>query len=88
MASSSSTKATAVAVLSAAVDKEDGSGAVNTAGEFVVHSKHTCDKCFQRPILGQRYTSAAPHSNFDLCARCYETHTGPAKKGLTETALG
>ena len=54
--------------------------------KFVVHTKHTCDKCFQRPILGQRFTSGTK-SNFDLCARCYEEYTGP-DIGLTEAVLG
>jgi len=53
--------------------------------EFVVHTKHTCDKCFQRPILGQRFTSGTK-SNFDLCARCYEEYTGP-DIGLMEAVL-
>jgi hypothetical protein len=79
----SSSKTTAAAVVHQA-EEEDGTGM--NAGEFVVHTKHTCDKCFQRPILGRRYTSSN-NSNFDLCARCFETYTGP-EIGLTETALG
>lgn len=55
-------------------------------GEFVVHTKHTCDVCFRRPIIGQRFTSDV-HPNFDLCARCFEAYSGP-DIGLTEAVLG
>jgi len=54
-------------------------------GEFVVHTKHTCDMCFRRPIIGQRYASDV-HPNFDLCARCLEAYSGPVV-GLTEAVL-
>ena len=63
-----------------------GAGKLHDAVEFVVHTKHTCDKCFQRPILGKRYTSGTK-SNFDLCARCFEEYTGP-EIGLREAVLG
>ena len=53
--------------------------------EFIVHTKHTCDKCFQQPILGKRYKSSV-HENFDLCSRCFGTYTGP-EIGLSETVL-
>lgn len=75
-----SMKETPMAVVSAR-NYEGGSG-----GEFVVHTQHFCDKCFQRPIFGQRYTSDA-NSNFNLCAHCFETFTGQ-KIGFTETASG
>jgi hypothetical protein len=54
-------------------------------GEFVVHTKHTCDMCFRRPIIGQRYASVV-QPNFDLCARCLEAYSGP-DIGLTEAVL-
>lgn len=53
--------------------------------EFFVHTKHTCDGCFQQPILGKRYTSSV-HSNFDLCARCFDVYSGP-EIGLSEVVL-
>mmetsp|Transcript_8386 Transcript_8386/g.18124 ORF Transcript_8386/g.18124 Transcript_8386/m.18124 type:complete len:681 (+) Transcript_8386:97-2139(+) len=53
--------------------------------EFVVHTKHTCDVCFQQPIVGRRYTST-DHSNYDLCARCFDAYSGP-EIGLTEAVL-
>lgn len=52
---------------------------------FVVHTKHTCDKCFQQPIIGKRYKSSV-HDNFDLCSRCFDAYTGP-EIGLSETVL-
>eukprot|EP00571_Detonula_confervacea_P013118 CAMPEP_0172310186 /NCGR_PEP_ID=MMETSP1058-20130122/11337_1 /TAXON_ID=83371 /ORGANISM="Detonula confervacea, Strain CCMP 353" /LENGTH=728 /DNA_ID=CAMNT_0013022955 /DNA_START=162 /DNA_END=2348 /DNA_ORIENTATION=- len=55
---------------------------VSSNGEFVVHTKHTCDKCFQLPIIGKRYKSST-HPNFDLCARCFDVYSGP-EIGLTE----
>ena len=55
-------------------------------GEFIVHTKHTCDKCFQQPIIGKRYTSGT-HANFDLCSRCFDAYTGP-EIGLAEVMLG
>jgi hypothetical protein len=54
-------------------------------GEFVVHTKHTCDMCFRLPIIGQRYASEV-QPNFDLCARCLEAYSGPVI-GLTEAVL-
>mmetsp|Transcript_16848 Transcript_16848/g.30591 ORF Transcript_16848/g.30591 Transcript_16848/m.30591 type:complete len:121 (-) Transcript_16848:2200-2562(-) len=54
-------------------------------GEFIVHTKHTCDTCFQQPIIGRRYTSSV-HSNFDLCARCFDAYSGP-EISLTEAVL-
>eukprot|EP00578_Thalassiosira_sp_NH16_P017434 CAMPEP_0181113416 /NCGR_PEP_ID=MMETSP1071-20121207/20335_1 /TAXON_ID=35127 /ORGANISM="Thalassiosira sp., Strain NH16" /LENGTH=333 /DNA_ID=CAMNT_0023197451 /DNA_START=272 /DNA_END=1269 /DNA_ORIENTATION=- len=54
-------------------------------GEFIVHTKHTCDKCFQQPIIGKRYTSSA-HANFDLCSRCFDAYTG-SEIGLAEVML-
>lgn len=53
-------------------------------GEFVVHTKHTCDTCYI-PIIGKRYTSSA-HSNYDLCARCFGAYSGK-DIGLTEAVL-
>jgi hypothetical protein len=60
--------------------QDDGS-----SGEFVVHTKHTCDACFQQPIIGRRYSSSV-HSNFDLCARCFDAYNGP-EIGLAEAVL-
>ncbi|KAL3816193.1 hypothetical protein ACHAXA_007311 [Cyclostephanos tholiformis] len=54
-------------------------------GEFIVHTKHTCDKCFQRPIIGQRFKSDV-NPNFDLCAHCFQAYSGP-DIGLTEAVL-
>ena len=54
--------------------------------EFVVHTKHTCDVCFEQPIIGRRYTSG-DRSNFDLCARCFKDYSGP-DIGLSETVMG
>jgi hypothetical protein len=54
-------------------------------GEFIVHTKHTCDMCFQRPIIGQRFKSDV-NPNFDLCARCVQAYSGP-DIGLTEEVL-
>ena len=45
-------------------------------GEFIVHTKHTCDNCYRRPIVGQRYTSDV-RMNFDLCGKCFTEYTGP-----------
>jgi len=53
--------------------------------EFIVHSKHTCDVCLQQPIIGRRYTSSV-HSNFDMCARCFDAYSGP-EVGLSEAVL-
>jgi hypothetical protein len=47
-------------------------GGVN---EFIVHSKHTCDKCYTRPIVGKRYTSSTVQ-DFDLCEKCFKEHEG------------
>lgn len=58
----------------------------STNGEFAVHTKHTCDKCFQQPIIGKRYKSSV-HRNFDLCARCADAYSGP-EIGLAEEVLG
>lgn len=55
------------------------------SADFVVHTMHTCDECYQRPILGRRYSSDV--KSFDLCARCFAAYNGP-EIGLTETALG
>ena len=59
------------------VDHEEG-GKNNTSsnGEFIVHTKHTCDNCYRRPIVGQRYTSDV-RMNFDLCGKCFAEYTGP-----------
>mmetsp|Transcript_3266 Transcript_3266/g.6265 ORF Transcript_3266/g.6265 Transcript_3266/m.6265 type:complete len:714 (-) Transcript_3266:712-2853(-) len=53
--------------------------------EFIVHTKHTCDGCLQQPIIGRRYTSSV-HSNFDMCARCFDAYSGP-EIGLSEAVL-
>jgi len=53
--------------------------------EFVVHTKHTCDVCLQQPIIGRRYISSM-HSNFDMCARCFDAYSGP-EIGLSEAVL-
>ncbi len=62
------------------------SGHGKNRGKFLVHVKHTCDGCFQRPIVGPRFASAV-HSNFNLCTSCFEKYSGP-DIGLTETVLG
>lgn len=70
------------------MEAEANSAAVPTqekGNEFIVHTKHTCDKCFQQPILGKRYKSSV-HDNFDLCSRCFDAYTGP-EIGLTEIVL-
>jgi len=54
-------------------------------GEFIVHTKHTCDMCFQRPIIGKRFKSDV-NPNFDLCSRCFQAYSGP-DIGLTEEVL-
>lgn len=56
------------------------------APSFVVHTKHSCDVCFQQPIIGKRYTSS-DRKNFDLCARCFDAYSGP-EIGLEEAVLG
>lgn len=61
---------------------QEGSG----GGGFIVHTKHTCDRCFQAIIIGKRYTSSK-RGNFDLCARCFDEYDGP-DIGLAEVALG
>jgi hypothetical protein len=70
----------------AAVSYSGKNGGGSGGGEFIVHIEHICNKCFQRPILGRRYTSDVI-SNFNLCASCFESITGPGF-GFTETALG
>jgi len=55
-------------------------------GEFIVHTKHTCDVCFRRPIIGQRFASDV-HANFDLCARCFEAYSFKPDIGLKEAVL-
>ena len=74
-----------VATAAASYSRKDVSVGIG-GGDFVVHTKHTCNKCFQRPIIGQRYTSDA-ESDFHLCSRCYEANTMPEIK-FTETATG
>jgi hypothetical protein len=65
-----------------ALSPKEGGG---SNGEFIVHMKHTCDMCFQRPIIGQRFKSDV-NPNFDLCARCFQAYSGP-DIGLTEEVL-
>jgi len=49
--------------------------------QFIVHTKHTCDKCLD-PILGKRYTTGG-ECNFDLCSSCFN-----GEDGLKEAVLG
>ena len=53
---------------------------------LLVHTKHSCDKCFKEPIIGKRYKSDVK-PNFDLCASCFDAYTGP-DIGLSEEVLG
>ena len=52
---------------------------------LIVHTKHSCDKCFKDPIIGKRYKSDVK-ANFDLCASCFNAYTGP-DIGLSEEVL-
>lgn len=70
-------------LMEASVPPSNKGGGSN--GEFIVHTKHTCDNCFRRPIIGQRFTSSV-RPNFDLCALCYDGYSGP-DIGLAEEAL-
>ena len=78
--------ASAAAPAMAAVSYSSGKNGGGGGSEFIVHIEHICNKCFQRPILGRRYTSDVI-SNFNLCDSCFESITGPGF-GFTETALG
>ena len=78
--------ASAAAPDMAAVSYSEKNGGGGGVSEFIVHIEHICNKCFQRPILGRRYTSDVI-SNFNLCASCFESITSPGF-GFTETALG
>ena len=53
--------------------------------EFVVHIKHTCDKCYEKPIIGKRYNSKNL-TNFDLCSGCFDAYDGP-DIGLSKALL-
>lgn len=77
------TMAAAPAMAAVSYSGKNGGGG---GGEFIVHIDHICNKCFQRPILGRRFTSVVV-SNFNLCASCFESITSPGF-GFTETALG
>ena len=78
---------TAMAMAAVSNSGKNGGGGGGGGGEFIVHIEHICHKCFQRPILGRRYTSDA-NSNFNLCASCFESITTSPGFGFTETALG
>jgi len=75
-------------VATATSTTEDGEGKNNTAaaGGFIVHTKHTCDKCFKAPIIGKRYISTTK-PNFDLCGDCASKYDGEDSIGLEETVL-
>ena len=79
------TMAAAPAMAAVSYSGKNGGGG-GGGGEFIVHIDHICNKCFQRPILGRRFTSVVV-SNFNLCASCFESITSPGF-GFTETALG
>ena len=59
----------------------------DTGNEFLVHTKHTCDACFIRPIVGKRYTSAT-HPDFDLCSKCFCSYDEDKRGEFAETLLG
>jgi hypothetical protein len=69
----------------AAMVPKPGGGAGGSNGGFIVHTKHTCDACYQTPLLGKRYTSSV-HPNYDLCSKCYDEYSGP-DIGLKEAVL-
>ena len=80
-------------VATATSTTEDGEGKNNTAaaataGGFIVHTKHTCDKCFKAPIIGKRYNLPTTKPNFDLCGDCASKYDGEDSIGLEETVLG
>jgi hypothetical protein len=58
-----------------------------TEAEFIVHTKHTCDSCYTRPIVGKRFTSGLV-KDFDLCAKCFEGYDEEKKGEFSETVLG
>ena len=60
-------------------------GGRSSNGEFIVHTKHTCDVCYTTPLLGKRYSSNV-HANYDVCAKCFDEYDGP-DIGLTEAVL-
>ena len=60
-------------------------GGRSSNGEFIVHTKSTCDVCYTTPLLGKRYSSNV-HANYDVCAKCFDEYDGP-DIGLTEAVL-
>lgn len=54
--------------------------------EFIVHTKHTCDNCYTRPIVGKRFTSGVLR-DYDLCSKCYEGCDEEKRREFTKTLL-
>ena len=38
---------------------------------FLIHTKHSCDICCKKPIVGRQCTSGV--ANIDVCSRCCDT---------------
>eukprot|EP00804_Cyclotella_cryptica_P002966 CCRYP_005987-RB/>CCRYP_005987-RB protein AED:0.03 eAED:0.03 QI:148/1/1/1/1/0.75/4/727/761 len=64
---------------------KQASEGVTIGDDFVIHAKHTCDKCYTRPIVGKRYTSGVV-ADFDLCEKCFKEYDGP-EMAFSETLL-
>ena len=69
------------------MSNQNNSATAGGVNEFIVHTKHTCDSCYQRPIVGKRFTSGLA-TDYDLCARCYEVYDEEKKGGFSEVLLG
>ena len=82
------TIATATSTTEDGEGKQNTAAAAATAGGFIVHTKHTCDKCFKAPIIGKRYNLPTTKPNFDLCGDCASKYDGEDSIGLEETVLG
>ena len=68
------------------MSNQNNSATAEGVNEFIVHTKHTCDSCYQRPIVGKRFTSGLA-TDYDLCARCYEVYDEEKKGGFSEVLL-
>jgi hypothetical protein len=68
------------------MSNQNNSTATEGVNEFIVHTKHTCDSCYKRPIVGKRFTSVAV-KDFDLCAKCFGGYDEEKKGEFTETLL-
>ncbi len=69
------------------MSNQNNSNAAEGVTEFIVHTKHTCDSCYKRPIVGKRFTSGVV-TDFDLCAKCFDGYDEEKKGEFTETLLG